>query len=60
MSRLSRCAGDEVEDLLGKGHDQTSRQSQEPLGALGWIMALKGKPYLYHAPTQQDEADGAD
>lgn len=51
---------DEVEDLLGKGHDQAARQSEKTLGTLGGVMALEGEAHLHHAPAQQNQADGAD
>ena len=51
----------EVEDLLGKGHDQAARQGGEKaLGTLGGVMALEGEAHLHHAPAQQNQADGAD
>ena len=51
---------DEVEDLLGKGHDQTACQGEKTLGTLGGVMALEGEAHLHHAPAQQNQADGAD
>ena len=51
---------DEVEDLLGKGHDQAARQGEKTLGTLGGVMALEGEAHLHHAPAQQNQADGAD
>ena len=51
---------DEVEDLLGKGHDQAARQGEKALGTLGGVMALEGETHLHHAPAQQNQADGAD
>ena len=37
---------DEVEDLLGKGHDQTACQGEKTLGTLGGVMALEGDAHL--------------
>ena len=51
---------DEVEDLLGKGHDQAARKGEKTLGTLGGVMALEGEAHLHHAPAQQDQSDGAD
>lgn len=51
---------DEVEDLLGKGHDQTACQGEKTLGTLGGVMALEGEAHLHHAPAQQNQADGTD
>lgn len=42
---------DEVEDLLGKGHDQAARQGEKALGTLGGVMALEGEAHLHHAPA---------
>ena len=39
---------DEVEDLLGKGHDQAARQGEKALGTLGGVMALEGEAHLHH------------
>ena len=52
--------GDEVKDFLGKGHHEAARQGEEPLRALGRIVALEGETNLHHAPAQKDQADGAD
>ena len=51
---------DEVEDLLGKGHDQAARKGEKTLGTLGGVMALEGEAHLHHAPAQQNQADGTD
>lgn len=51
---------DEVEDLLGKGHDQAACQGEKTLGTLGGVMALEGETHLHHAPAQQNQADGTD
>lgn len=51
---------DEVEDLLGKGHDQAARQGEKALGTLGGVMALEGETHLHHSPAQQNQADGTD
>ena len=52
--------GDEVKDFLGKGHHEAARQGEEPLRALGRIVALEGETNLHHTPAQKDQADGAD
>ena len=53
-------AGDEGEDLLGKGDDDTACHRQHTVGALGGIVALEGQAHLQDAEAQQDEANGAD
>ena len=35
-------ANDEVQDLLGKGDDNTASQGQEAVGPLGRVMGLEG------------------
>ena len=45
---------DEVEDLLGKSHDKTARESQEPLRPLAGVVALEGKANLHDPPAEQD------
>ena len=42
--------GDEVKDFLGKGHDEAARQGEEPLRALGRIVALEGETYAWKRP----------
>ena len=48
--------GDEVQDFLGKGDDDTTGQSQENVGALGRIVGLQRQTNLDNAPTQQNQA----
>ena len=53
-------AGDEGEDLLSEGDDDTACHRQHTVGALGGIVALEGQAHLQDAEAQQDEANGAD
>ena len=53
-------AGDQGENLLGKGDDNAARHGEHAIGALGGIVALEGQAYLQNTEAQQDEANGAD
>src|SRR5699024_11041478 len=53
-------ADDQVQDLFGKGDDDTAGQRQEALAALAGIMALQRQAHLNDAPAQQNQADGSD
>ena len=53
-------AGDQVEDLLGKGDHDAACNGEHTIGALGGIVALEGQTHLQNAEAQQDEANGAD
>ena len=53
-------AGDEGEDLLSKGNDDTACHRQHAVGALGGVMALERQAHLQNTEAQQDEANGAD
>ena len=51
-------AGNHVQNLLGKGDDDTACQGEEAIGTLGRIMGLQGQTNLDNAPTQQDQTHG--
>ena len=53
-------AGDEGENLLSEGDDDTACHRQHTVGALGGIVALEGQAHLQDAEAQQDETNGAD
>ena len=52
-------AGDEGEDLLSEGDDDTACHRQHTVGALGGVMALERQAHLQNTEAQQDEANGA-
>ena len=53
-------AGDQGENLLGKGNDDAASYGEHAVGALGGIVALEGQTHLQNTKAQQDEANGAD
>ena len=53
-------AGDQGENLLGKGNDNAACHGEHAIGSLGGIVALEGQAYLQNTEAQQDEANGAD
>ena len=53
-------AGDQGENLLGKGNDNAACHGEHAIGTLGGIVALEGQAYLQNTEAQQDEANGAD
>ena len=53
-------AGDQSEDLLGKGDHDTSADRKHAVGALGGIVALERQSHLQDTEAQQNQADGAD
>ena len=53
-------ADDQVEDLLGKGDDDTARKGQETVRSLRRIVGLQGQTDLHDAEAQQDKPDGTD
>ena len=50
---------DEVEDLLGKGHDQAARKGEKTLGTLGGSWLWKERPTCT-TPQPAESADGTD
>ena len=53
-------AGDQAEDLLGEGDDDTARDGQDAVRALGRVVALQREAELQDTEAQQDDSDGAD
>jgi len=48
------------QDFLGKGNQQTAKQTQEALAALAGIVALDTHTDLYHTPAKDDDTHGLD
>ena len=53
-------ADDQVENLLGKGDDDTACESQETVRSLRGVVGLQGQTNLHDTEAQQDKSDGTD
>ena len=51
-AKIKTSAGNHGQDLLGKGDDDTARQSEETIGTLGRIVGLQGQTHLHDTPAQ--------
>ena len=48
------------QNLLGKGNNQSTKQTQKALRALTGIVGLDGHAHLHNAPAENDHANGFD
>lgn len=53
-------AGDQRQDLLGERNDDTARNGQNAICALGRIVRLEGQTDLQNAEAEQNQADRTD
>lgn len=53
-------ADNQVENLLGKGDDDTACESEKAVRSLRGIVGLQGQTDLHNAKAQQDKSDGTD
>ena len=53
-------AGDQGQDLFGKGDHNAARNGEHTVGALRGVVGLEGQAHLQNAVAQQDQAHSAD
>lgn len=51
---------DQRQDFLCEGNDDTAREGEKAIAALGRVVGLKGQADLHNSPAEQDHAHGAD
>ena len=55
---LSASTGDQSQDLLGKGNDNTTGHGEHSIGSLAGVMGFKAEADLKNAEAQQDNTHG--
>ncbi len=50
----------EIQDLFGKGNDDTSRDGQKSVCPLGRVVRFKRKAHLHDAEPEKNQPDSAD